>query len=198
MSESRVVKVVVIGDGTVGKTALLMNYVDGVKAENASTIATIGVDFKNKILKIDGKSVKLQIWDTAGQERFRTIAVSYYRKAQGIALIYDVSNRESFEHLQSWMDSINDNAEENVPIILIGNKCDLVHKVSEEEGTQFADEYKLPIFFTSAKTGKNVQESFLELTKIIINKKEPQKIEPKIIDPKEKNEDEKKKGGCCN
>lgn len=190
-----VLKVIVIGDSTVGKTALLLKYVEGVYT---STTMTIGIDFKNKNIQIDGKEIKLQLWDTAGQERFKTISVSYFRRAHGIALLYDVSNTQSFEHVPSWLDSVAQNTLRKVPLILIGNKCDLALKVKVEEGKQMAQDNDVPFFLTSAKTGEGVEEAFTSLAKMIL--KDQGQLEDSsqggnVIIDEEQDTKEKKK--CC-
>jgi Ras-related protein Rab-8A len=109
-----------------------------------------------------GKQVKLQIWDTAGQERFRTITTSYFRGAQGILLVYDVTDPVSFSNINNWMSQIHQHADLHVNKILIGNKCDMdeERKVSVEEGRGLAEKYKIPFFETSAKSKVNVGEAF--------------------------------------
>jgi len=106
--------------------------------------------------------VKLQIWDTAGQERFRTITVSYFKGAHGVALVYDVTDRETFEAIRHWVRQIREHADSNVTIVLIGNKCDKgqLRMVSKEEGEELAREIQAPFFETSAKTNVNVEEAF--------------------------------------
>ena len=143
-----------------------------------SYVTTIGVDFKIKTLDIDGKSCKLQIWDTAGQERFRNIISSYYRGAQGIMLVYDITDLESFQNLSSWLIEIEKNASKNVYKILVGNKCDMENerKVTFEQGKDFADQYGMKFFETSAKNSTNVNEAFVAMTQEIMknaNKKTP-------------------------
>jgi len=114
---------------------------------------TIGVDFKIRSVNIEGKNVKLQIWDTAGQDRFRTITCSYYRGAQGIIVVYDVTDRESFEAVKHWMQEIDKYAQENVLKMIVGNKCDMTdkRKVTLEEGQDLASQYGVFYFECSAK-----------------------------------------------
>jgi Ras-related protein Rab-2A len=129
---------------------------------------TIGVEFGARLIQIEDKSVKLQIWDTAGQESFRSITRSYYRGATGALLVYDISRRETFNHLSRWLDEARQNANPHMVIMLIGNKADLdTREVSFEEGARFADENGLIFLETSAKTALNVEEAFLQTTKKI-------------------------------
>lgn len=156
-------KILLIGDSGVGKSCLLLRFVDDAYTE--SYISTIGVDFKIRTLNIEGKTVKLQIWDTAGQERFRTITSSYYRGAHGIAVVYDVTDMESFNNVKTWLSEIEKFASDNVNKLLIGNKSDLVVKkvVDTAMAKEFADAQGIPFIETSAKTAANVEEAFLRM-----------------------------------
>ncbi|XP_014671911.1 PREDICTED: ras-related protein Rab-10-like, partial [Priapulus caudatus] len=116
-------KILVLGDSNVGKTCIVHRFCDDKYYD--TYISTIGIDFKQKIIDLDGTKVKLQIWDTAGQERFRTLTTAYYRGAMGILLMYDVTNSESFLHLSMWLRSIDENASPNVAKVLVGNKSDM-------------------------------------------------------------------------
>ncbi|KAH9556174.1 hypothetical protein CY35_07G012100 [Sphagnum magellanicum] len=131
------------------------------------------------MITIDNKPIKLQIWDTAGQESFRSITRSYYREAAGALLVYDITRRETFNHLASWLEDARQHANSNMTIMLIGNKCDLAHRraVSTEEGEQFAKENGLVFMETSAKTVHNVEDAFINTASKIY-----QKIEEGIFD----------------
>ena len=158
------IKLLMIGESGVGKTCLLLRYAND--SFSPTFITTIGIDFKIKPIDLDGKRVKLQIWDTAGQERFRTITTSYFRGAQGILLVYDVTDRDSFNAIRGWVDQIDKHADVNVNKILIGNKCDMSQrKVSEEEGAKLAEEYGIPFYETSAKENINVERAFITLAR---------------------------------
>ena len=150
-------KVLLLGNSDVGKSSLLLRFVDSVW--NESFVPTIGVDFKVKTLDIGEKRVKMQIWDTAGQERFRNVVATYFRGSNGILLIYDITTRESFKNLESWLIEIEKNASENVLKILIGNKNDLENErvISKEEGQDFANRYSMQFIETSAKMDTNVR-----------------------------------------
>eukprot|EP00755_Sulcionema_specki_P005315 Sspe_Gene.32445::Locus_15904_Transcript_1_1_Confidence_1.000_Length_741::g.32445::m.32445/K07874/RAB1A; Ras-related protein Rab-1A len=161
-------KTVVVGDPAVGKSSLLYRFSDD--AWNPTYIATIGVDFKIRTFERNGKVVKLQLWDTAGQERFKTICAAYYRGAHCIVLVYDITNRESFDNIKSWLREVEVNARENVPIILLGNKCDdeLRREVSTEEAQAYADRLGIQHVETSAKTADNVQTAFMKAVDIAL------------------------------
>ena len=126
-------KMILIGDSSVGKSWLLIRFADDDFAENYVT--TIGVDFRFRTLKLDDYSVKLQIWDTAGQERYRTITNAYYRGADGIIIVFDLTSKESFINLYDWLDEVKKSAPENTSILVFGNKSDLTaeRQVTEEE-----------------------------------------------------------------
>jgi len=157
------IKLLMIGDSGVGKTCLLLRYAND--SFSPTFITTIGIDFKIKNINLDGKRIKLQIWDTAGQERFRTITTSYFRGAQGILLVYDVTDRQTFISIRNWVAQIQMHADVNVNKILIGNKCDMqdLRQVSHEEGESLAKEYNIHFFETSAKNDTNVEKSFLTI-----------------------------------
>ena len=138
---------------------------------SSNLMNSIGVDFKLKNITCDNKRVKLQIWDTAGQERFRTITTSYYKGAQAIIIVYDVTDKDSFDHLKNWMTDIDKFAKEGVMRILVGNKCDLEQKrsVSVDEGREFAKKYNIEFMETSAKECLNIQDLFVNTTKTFIS-----------------------------
>ena len=153
-------KVLLLGDSDVGKSSLILRYTDDTF--NSKLINSIGVDFKMKKKEIDGKIVKVQIWDTAGHERFRSITYSYYRGANAIIIVFDLSDKKSFISITEWLKQIEKHANTNVFKFLVGNKSDLVEerKVDYEEAKQYADEHELPYIETSAKEGVNITELF--------------------------------------
>jgi len=165
-------KLVLIGDSGVGKSCLLLRFADDNFTD--SYISTIGVDFRFRTVTIDKKTVKLQIWDTAGQERFRTITSAYYRGADGIIMVYDVTSQESFDHVEEWLSEVDRYANENTSKLLIGNKADLVDEkqVQEEVAQRFADKLGIPFLETSAKQATNVEAAFLTMAKELIKTKE--------------------------
>ena len=162
-------KILLIGNSNVGKSSLFLRFVDEIWKENF--VPTIGVDFKIKSIKIDNKTIKLQIWDTAGQERFKSILSSYYKGANGILLLYDITNINSFKSLSNWLIDIEKNSSKNVKKILIGNKCDLneLRKIPINKGKEFADTYDMEFIETSAKNNVNINECFNILGKELIN-----------------------------
>ena len=161
-------KVLLLGNSDVGKSSMLLRFVDSVW--NDAFTPTIGVDFKVKTLEINNKRVKMQIWDTAGQERFRTVVSTYFRGAHGILLLYDVTNKDSFKNLENWLIEIEKNSNQKVLKILIGNKCDLTEdrEITTEEGQTFANRNGMEFMETSAKMNTNVTEAFETLGKLMI------------------------------
>ncbi|CAI2380711.1 unnamed protein product [Moneuplotes crassus] len=178
-------KMILIGDSAVGKSCLLIRFADDDFADNYVT--TIGVDFRFRTLKLDDHSVKLQIWDTAGQERYRTITNAYYRGADGIIIVFDLTCKESFMNLYEWLDEVRKSAPENILIIVFGNKCDLEDQraVSKEDCEEFTKKTGIPIFEASAKTAENVEKGFTSLTSKLIQKKieEEDEEDEEFFDP---------------
>jgi Ras-related protein Rab-1A len=169
-------KVLLLGNSDVGKSSLILRYVDGTWSN--TFIPTIGVDFKVKTIEVDNKKIKMQIWDTAGQERFRTVIASYFKGSHGVLLIYDVTNKTSFKQLESWLEIIENNASEDILKILIGNKIDLEEdrEVTKEEGQSFANQHNIQFMETSAKMNTNVNEAFEALAKIMMEFNVNQKV----------------------
>lgn len=163
-------KYIIIGDTGVGKSCLLLQFTDHRFVPQHDL--TIGVEFGARFVMVDGKQMKLQIWDTAGQESFRSITRSYYRGAAGALLVYDITRRETFNHLTTWLEDARQHSNQNTTIMLIGNKCDLEAKraVSREEGEAFASEHGLFFAETSAKTAANVEEAFVDTARNIYDK----------------------------
>jgi len=163
-------KLLLIGDSGVGKSCLLLRFADETYTE--SYISTIGVDFKIRTIELDGKQVKLQIWDTAGQERFRTITSSYYRGAHGICVVYDVTDKDSFNNVKQWLQEIDRYATEGVCKLLIGNKADLKDNraVDIKEAEDFANNLGIPHLETSAKNAENVERAFNTMARSIKEK----------------------------
>uniref|UniRef100_A0A915LS98 Uncharacterized protein n=1 Tax=Meloidogyne javanica TaxID=6303 RepID=A0A915LS98_MELJA len=142
------------------------------------TVMLLGDSCTGKtLLELGRRRVKLQVWDTAGQERFRSLTASYYRDADALLLIYDVTNRASFEHIRDWLAQVKEYAKDEVALTLVGNKVDLGHqrKVRADEGRQLAKDYDIPFIETSAKSGQNVSEMFFDLTTRLLNAVEANK-----------------------
>jgi len=157
-------KILILGDSSVGKTCFLTRYADNTFQE--VHMSTIGIDYKLKNVKMeDGKIVKLQIWDTAGQDRFRSITKNYYKGANGIVVIFSVTDKKTFGNVKSWIHQIKAEVDEKVTIILVGNKIDDEEnrEVTKEEGEEAARNFGLDFFECSAKTGENINSTFNEL-----------------------------------
>ncbi|XP_027577349.1 ras and EF-hand domain-containing protein isoform X3 [Pipra filicauda] len=170
-SSEKAYKIVLAGDAAVGKSSFLMRLCKNEFRGNTS--ATLGVDFQMKRLIVDGEPTVLQLWDTAGQERFRSIAKSYFRRADGVLLLYDVTCEKSFLNVREWMDMIEDATHENIPIMMVGNKADLRQAVTEQGqkcvpvnyGEKLAMTYNALFCETSAKDGSNIVEAVLHLAR---------------------------------
>ncbi|XP_055741649.1 ras-related protein Rab-15-like [Salvelinus fontinalis] len=177
-------RLLLLGDSGVGKTCLLCRFTDN--EFHPSHISTIGVDFKMKTLEIDGIKVRIQIWDTAGQERYQTITKQYYRRAQGIFLVYDITSERSFQHIMKWASDVDEYAPDNIQKILIGNKSDEEEKrqVATEQGNKLAKDYGMDFFETSASTNYNITESFTRLAEQVLaaNKKDLDLLRASVTD----------------
>jgi small GTP-binding protein len=201
-------KIVLIGDSSVGKTNLVSQFVRN--SFYTELRATIGVDFATKTMIFEGKSVKLSIWDTAGQEVYHSITSAYYRGADGVVLMYDISNQKSFNSIPQWLSELRI-SNPYVTIILIGNKADLEEerKVSETDGKNYAEKESLLFLETSAKSSMNVEQSFQALLKVLLRdqidrpestSREHQHAKKsgfKICDDPVPEVQEKTKEGCC-
>ena len=164
-------KIIIIGDTGVGKSNFLYRFIHG--KFNRLYQPTIGIDYKSKIIVLPKtkQNIKLQFWDTAGEERYRSLNKLYFQRVQGIILMYDITNRESFEGLGEWTKLIYDNLD-SIPIVLVGNKLDDADEnriVTVEEGQTFAEENDLIFFEASALNGKNVNNSIYGLCEKIIS-----------------------------
>ena len=158
-----VIKLVLIGDSSTGKTAASRRYTDNIFT---STVTSTGIDYKNKMVHYKNRVIKVQVWDTAGQERFRCITSHFFRGASGVMIFYDITCRLTFSNVSSWLDSINrSDVPDNVEIMLVGCKCDLEHKrtVQTHEGEKLAKEFGISFYEISSKTGLNVEECFSKM-----------------------------------
>ena len=202
-------KIVLIGDSGVGKTNILSRYINN--EFSLATQSTVGVEFGSKIIKKNGKVIKLQIWDTAGQERYKSITSAYYKGSRGAFVVYDITRKTTYDNIDKWIGELKTNGSEDVLIMLVGNKSDLEEKreVITEEVEKKAQEQKLAFCETSALNGKNVEYAFENLINEILKKVEKEKIneakqlaESKAItlETADKNKNEKnskKKKKCC-
>jgi small GTP-binding protein len=176
MEELSTLKILTLGDASVGKTCIILRYAEDEFPK--STMPTIGIEYKTKQIKINNQMVKLQIWDTAGQERYhRILASTFYRRANGIVLVYDLKNQESFNHVENWMKQIRQKADPGIEIVLVGNKLDLVEEQDFTQGKDLAASYGIPFFPVSAKSGTNIAEMFRTLTDMIVAHN------PKLLNP---------------
>ena len=190
-------KIMVIGESKVGKTSVIKKYTQN--KFGGVYLTTVGVDFQDKIINIDDKKIRLQIWDTAGQERFRNITKNYFNSSNGFLLIYDITDKDSLEHLNFWSAQIQLNAPEKSKCVLVGNKCDLEgsRAVSTEEGKIYAEKNKIKFFETSAKDGTNINEVFEYIANEIYKE---QKMEMRSVTSSQvlsKEQTFKKKKKCC-
>ncbi|KAJ3451806.1 ras and ef-hand domain-containing protein [Anaeramoeba flamelloides] len=198
-----VFKIILIGDGGVGKSCLMLRFTED--SFPTTYMSTVGVDFKVTTIEVDGIRSKLQIWDTAGQERFKTITRNYYKGVHGAMLLFDVTDEKSFENTSEWLKEVSNYADLNLKKILIGNKIDLESKraVTKEQGQQFAKELGVDYYETSALERIGIQEVFRDLTKLMIKQKEIDQTNNKKQIGKKKNkiilEQKKtsKKSKCC-
>lgn len=172
-----VVKVIALGDSTVGKTSLLVRFADSTF--NQSHMPTLGLDTKSKTLTLEGGSYRVQLWDTAGQERFRTISHSFYSRADAVLLVYDLTNEDSLQSVRKWMAQIQDKARKDVAIVLVGNKLDLESDLVP--GERLAASFGLTFLATSAKTGQGVDQAISALVTEAL-KKNPRLAAPRVDD----------------
>ena len=163
--QKRQIQIIILGNGAVGKTSIINQYIE--KKFQEDHLATLGLDFAQQkyITKEDGKEIPIKIWDTAGQERFKTLTQSFYRKADGILVAFDLTDKTTFNTLHNWMDSINTHADKNVPRVLVGNKIDLEddRQVSKEEADAIANQYGINYYETSAKANIGLQATFEDI-----------------------------------
>ncbi len=196
-------KIIILGDSNVGKTSILLKYVDGYFP--TIYVATIGVEYKVKKITINGVDINLHIWDTAGQERFRSITKSFMQNADGIIYVYDITQRESFNNLKTWIRE-SDQATQGFKKIIVGNKIDLENnrKIGKDVVQKFCEENNIKGVEMSAKEGKNIGECFEYLARDIIGVKTKDELlktyteeaREKGISIKEKKKKKHKKK-CC-
>ena len=195
-------KILTIGDMCVGKTSIMRRYVENIFS--SQYLSTIGIDYLIKSIKIDDKKIKLKVYDTAGQERYRNITTHAFKEADGIALIFDITNESSFNQITDWMEQIQTNTnKDEISLVLIGNKNDLKNErvIMKEIGEEKAKVINIKYFETSAVTGEGINEAFEYLAKLILKKKNPDAYLNKNISLTKKDAkdllDNKKTNKCC-
>ena len=168
--------ILLVGDANVGKTSILLKYTENFFPNQYQ--ATIGVEYKMKIIKLNNMNIKLQIWDTAGQERYKSIAKNFFHSANGVFLVFDITDKKSFENLNKWIEDVKENSPKDCKYIIIGNKSDLSDQrtVSTFEIDNFVKEKKSSYFEISAKNYEGLNEAFINLSKEIIKDKNQEEI----------------------
>ena len=163
-------KIILIGDSGVGKTNLLSRYMNGTFSD--STKSTVGVELACKIVEINSTKIKIQIWDTAGEERYRSITSAYYKGAKGCLLVYSITDRRSFDNIDKWIEQLKGNSDEDLCIILVGNKIDIEDfvDVKTEEGMEKAKSLNIPFMETSALNNQNIDKVFQKLIEEVYEK----------------------------
>ena len=203
VKEDYKLKVVVVGDSGVGKTNLIKRFVSNTY--NPNTKATVGVEFLSKSYKINDQVFKIEIWDTAGQERYKSITAAYYKGAKGALIVYDITQKDTFENINKWMSEVRDKSTKDLKILIVGNKTDLVNErqVSTEEALSKAKELESPVMEASALDGSNVKAAFYDLLKEMYKeiKKKIEIVESQNTGGKDgvqlNTNEEKEKKGCC-
>ena len=170
MNYDKKCQLLIIGDSTVGKTSILTRYT--TREFNQNYLATVGFDFFKKDEVFNGETIRIKIWDTAGQERYKALTQGYFRNAEGIMIVFDVSNLDTFENLKYWIESIKTHInieKDHIPTIIIGNKIDIFEReVSREDGEKFAKKQNFEYIETSAKSGKGIDECIRFLIKKVL------------------------------
>uniref|UniRef100_A0A9J8BV72 small monomeric GTPase n=1 Tax=Cyprinus carpio carpio TaxID=630221 RepID=A0A9J8BV72_CYPCA len=187
-------------DSAYGSSPVDTDTEDGITLSSSTLILTYNEELmhKNKVVTVDNMKVKLQMWDTAGQERFRSVTHAYYRDAQALLLLYDITRKSSFDNIRAWLTEIYEYAQKDVVIMLLGNKSDMAAErvITHEEGEKLAKEYGVPFMETSAKTGVNVELAFHAIARELKHRNIQQPHEPKFK-IHDYIESEKQKSNCC-
>ena len=163
-------KLIIVGDSNVGKTNIMSKYIHN--QFNQHSKSTIGVEFGTKIVNIDNKKIKAQIWDTAGQERYKSITSAYYKGAKGALIVYDITNKFSFDSVDKWVQDLNSYGDKTITLLLVGNKSDLEEKrqITKENGEEKAKSFNLGFIETSACSGDNIDQAFVIMLKEVLKK----------------------------
>ena len=196
MDSTATIKIITLGDTSVGKTSVLVRFTENTFSP--TMMSTMGIDSKARTITHAGRSYRVQVWDTAGQEKFRTISYTFYNRADGILLIYDVTDPNSLQHVTSWMAQIRERAKKDVAITLIGNKTDLADSQDFSSGERLASSYNIKVFPTSAKTGVNIEDAFMSLVSDVVTRNpgvaaNPDRIQV-VSNPVPRSSEG---GGCC-
>ena len=197
-----VLKLLLLGDSSVGKTSILLKYISNKFDE--SSISTVGVDYMDKIIDYNKFKIKLQIWDTSGEEKFRTITKNFYRNADGLLVVFDLTKKESYDHIRSWINEAKEN-NDKLKTLLIGNKLDLKDEriVAIDVAKQFAEKNNLKYIETSAKDGTNINESFQAIIDLLFDGKSSEEIlheftkQDSSLSVVDDSMEVKKKKSCC-
>ena len=194
-----VIKIGMLGDSRVGKTAICNTFMNIEFMDN--TLSTIGMEkLESQMTLKNGEEIKLVIWDPAGQERFHSLALKTIRTVQGVVVVFDFTCRKSFENITNWLNEVKENLNETT-IVLFGNKCDIeeeLWEVSREAAIEFAKEKNLPLFETSAKLNKGIKEGFESITNLAYEKYEGNANTGIQLKKEEEPEEQKKqKSKCC-
>ena len=167
------IQIIMIGESGVGKTSLIRRYTNNIF--NSNHLETIGIEFYNREERINNKIIQIKFWDTAGQEIFHSLTKNFYRKADGIIIVYDITNKESFERVQDWIKSVYDNTEtyKEIQMIIVGNKIDLeeMREVRKEDGLKIGKYYEIDFFEASAKNAEGVNNFMIKIIGDILNNK---------------------------
>ena len=191
---SDALKCIVIGSSGVGKTALTKRLVENTFSEHIQS--TIGIEYEFTTIEVDGQQVKLNVWDTAGQEKFRSITRAYYREAVCVLIVFDLTDKETFNEVNTWVDDVRHKCDPKASIILVGNKSDLSEnrQVSNSEATEYAKSMNLKYIETSAKTGDNVRTAFIQSAEDVCRKPVSANSSTKHL---QANDKQKTSGSCC-
>ena len=200
-------KFVIVGDSAVGKTAMCKKFCENTFNENQAQ--TVGLEFGTRIVEIESSRIKLQIWDTAGQERFHSITKAYFRSSAAVFLVFDVTNRESFNHISTWTEDAEQISPQTAVKVLVGNKTDLADKraVSTAEAKDFAEQHGLDFFETSALSGDRIDDTFIQTAHAVLQKIQHGEIElnnpksgaraPLSVQPQKAQPAQEGGGSCC-
>ena len=192
------IQLIMVGESGVGKTSLIRRYTNNIF--NTNHLETIGIEFFNKEERINNQIIQIKLWDTAGQEIFHSLTKNFYRKADGIIIVYDITNKESFERIQDWVKSVYDNTDtyKEIQMIIVGNKIDLEERreVSKEEGLKIGKYFEIDFFEASAKNAEGVRNFMIKIIEDILNNKVNNRNSINIKNYKNGNDDEDNERNC--